>query len=211
MRNLKTTLTLLTILFFTSSLLLVSCSKKDDATKTNPFPEENPMPEFLKTTGLGENNYIDKYDINPNGNYSYGYRFKTKVNGKINSLVIKLPLSDGGVEVKVYKFSSKALLIDKSVIVPTNNLEVVVPIPSVNILKDEDYIIIMKTISAFRHARTNSEQVGLPVDIKNIQINGVYTGSTATVLTDLFSNISYYNVSVGYFLGDVSFNFQQTE
>jgi hypothetical protein len=205
MKNLKTKNSILAIIFFASSLTFMSCSKKDDpipAPVVYQFPVENFLNGFLTTTGFDQQT---TNQISTSGYYNMGVAFKPKVNGTINSITIKLPSSDGGVVVRIWKVSTQALLKTIPVVVATNNLEVTTSIDKLPLLKDEEYVITMKVNSWFDRKKTNNSSVNFPVEVNNIKI----TGTTNTII-NTYPGINN-NISGNIYFGDISFNFQQTE
>ncbi len=200
MKKIKKSLSIILFLVFTS--LTISCSKSD-ASVPNNYSEENFLSAFLETTNFKQQVTSD----NLSSYYLFGIAFKPKVNGTINTVNIKLPTSDGGVIVKVWKVSTQALIKTIPIIVPTNNLEVVLPIDKISLLKDEEYLIVMQVNSVFRRSKTDNTSISFPVEIGNIKITGLTNTSN---INNVYPNISDNLVTNKYF-GDLSFNFQQTE
>jgi hypothetical protein len=200
MKSIKLTLLLLTIIFS-----LLSCKKNDDSKPTPPvYPEENFLNSFLLTTQFNQKTTNQNSGA---GYWNMGLAFKPKVNGTINSVLIKLPSSDGGVIVRIWKVSTQALLKTIPIIVATNNLQVISSIDKLPLLKDEEYIITMKVNSWFERRTTNNSIVNLPIEVNNIKITGIIN-TTSTL--DSYPAISN-SVTSSFYFGDISFNFQQTE
>ena len=184
---------------FASSFMLVSCSKTDDNSGAKTvFPEENFLQSFLTITNF--NQQISNQSVTSYQNF--GITFKPQVNGTINSIVLKLPQSDGNVIIRIWKVSTQALLKTFPVVAAANNIEVTTTIDKIPLLKDEEYIITMKVKSWFYRKRTNSSNVSYPVLVNNINIINVVNFNI-----DTFPSASLNN----YYAGDISFNFQQTE
>jgi hypothetical protein len=200
-KTIKTTFALVML-----TLLTFSCSKNDETPTTNnsvPFPEENFLAAFLAASGFDQVNTPEV--TNPIAYYSWGFSFKPKVNGTINSVVLKLPSSDGDVKVRIWKVSTQALLKEVSIIVATNNLAVTKTIEKLPLLKDEEYLIVMDTNSYFERKRSDNQSVNFPVEANNIKLTGIFNSS----LTNTFPGFGQPNRA--YYFGDLSFNFQQTE
>ena len=195
MKSIQVTIGILALSIFT-----ISCSKDDDPLPAKAlFPEENFLQGYLTTSNFNQ----QVSSQNTSEYYNYGIAFKPKVNGTINSIVIKLPSSDGGVVVRIWKVSTQVLLKTIPVVVATNNLEVTIPIDKVPLLKDEEYIVTMKVNSCFVRKRTNGSSVTYPIEIDNIKITNVIDTS--------INSYPGNNSRLNYYFGDISFNFQQTE
>jgi hypothetical protein len=200
MKILKTTIAILML-----TVLFVSCSKNEETPPTKNlviFPEENFLDSFLNTSGLVQ---VNTPQITNPIYYTWGFSFKPKVNGTINSIVIKLPSSDGDVKVRIWKVSTQTLLKETSVLVATNNLVVTKSIEKLPLLKEEEYIITMDANSYFERKRSDNQSVNYPIEANNIKITGILNRS----VTNTFPGLS--DARRAYYFGDLSFNFQQTE
>jgi hypothetical protein len=202
MRNSKTTLTLFSIVFFVSSLLLVSCSKKDDTPAPKVYPEENFLPDFLEQTGFAtpESSSTDIGAI----------IFRPKVKGKINSWIVKLPEA-GTAIIQIWDVTTDAKLTTQEVVVAsanTNTVKVITPIP---LEKDKDYAIVLCGTNIYKYKKANTSTVA--VTAGNIQVRGFMPSSGCPTSGSSFSG-SLISAGVGfdtYIYGSASFNFQQTE
>ncbi len=199
MKTIKIAISILALIF-----LLTSCSKSDDSSVApKVYPEENFLQGFLNNSGF----------VNPTSQASsmgFGFQFKPKVNGKINSFVLKLPQVENEVRVTLKKedvFS--AAIYDELINVTTSNTDFVKVITPIQLEKGVNYYLIVKTYNSFyKYSRTSSNQAVISGNIEII-------GSDFGVQADGGSGISYFN---GLFTsiydsmcGNISFNFQQTE
>jgi hypothetical protein len=88
MKTVKTTFALFAITLFASSILFISCSKKDEPIVTpTQAPEQNPLAGYLAATGFDQ---VTSNNINLI-NSEFGLSFKPLVNGKITAFVVKIP------------------------------------------------------------------------------------------------------------------------
>jgi hypothetical protein len=110
---------------------LAAC-KKDKTTET-PAPivylEENPMPEFLATTGFDQYSTVSS-NLN---SYEEGFTFKASVKGMIPALVIKLPVVNSSLRITIWDSTSHAVLRTENINIPVANTETLLPIPFFNI------------------------------------------------------------------------------
>jgi hypothetical protein len=91
MKNLrisKTTISIIVFAFFASTILLVSCSKKDEPIVATPMAsEQDPLNDYLIASGFNEmtESIVNNFDR------ELGYSFIPLVNGKITAIVVKIP------------------------------------------------------------------------------------------------------------------------
>jgi hypothetical protein len=191
---------LVAILFMAA---LVSCKKDKTPDPVPPvvYAEENPLPSFLSNTGFNQlstvSNYVTKYEE--------GFSFKANVKGKINALVMKLPVANSSLRITIWDNVSKAVLRTENVNVPTANTEATIIIPTFDIVKDKEYFISMWTNDDYVRSRTDNAAAGYPIVSGNI-----------SVLSCLYKQVASGQVfptssTTKYYYGDISFKFQQTE
>jgi hypothetical protein len=183
--------------------VLVSCKKDKTPDPVPPvvYAEENPLPSFLSNTGFNQlstvSNYVTKYEE--------GFSFKANVKGKINALVMKLPVANSSLRITIWDNVSKAVLRTENVNVPTANTEATIIIPTFDIVKDKEYFISMWTNDDYVRSRTDNAAAGYPIVSGNI-----------SVLSCLYKQVASGQVfptssTTKYYYGDISFKFQQTE
>ncbi len=184
-------------------IVLVSCKKDKTPDPVPPvvYAEENPLPSFLSNTGFNQlstvSNYVTKYEE--------GFSFKANVKGKINALVMKLPVANSSLRITIWDNVSKAVLRTENVNVPTANTEATIIIPIFDIVKDKEYFISMWTNDDYVRSRTDNAAAGYPIVSGNI-----------SVLSCLYKQVASGQVfptssTTKYYYGDISFKFQQTE
>lgn len=192
-----------TIFFLVLIIITFSCSKKDDEVTTTPkvYPEENFWQGFIINAGF----------TSPTPNNSalkeFGYKFIPRVKGKINSVVVKLPVS-GSVGVRIWDLTTGARIGEEIFTVPTANIDFTKTITPLSINKDKEYVITVYSENYYKYQRTSTVY---PINFGNITISNFdFANGTATSLSDFVG--SFGSVFIGNEInGNVSFNFQQTE
>jgi hypothetical protein len=181
-------------------LFLTSCSKDDDPTPNVPvYNEENPLQSFLTTTGFNQ----QTMEQTATNDLLAGLSFKPTVTGKINSLLVKLPVINNNLKVSIWDNATGNLLRQEIVNVTSANTEITTQITPLQLEKDKIYVISMQTNTAFVRYRTDQTNASFPITAGNIQILSYREGtSTTTIPTE-----NYYNL----YAGDCIFKFQQTE
>jgi hypothetical protein len=187
------------IIFFLAVTSLTAC-KKDKTTDPVVYAEENPIPGFLATTGFDQKSEVSNYP----SPFEEGFSFKATTKGKINALVIKLPVANSSLRITIWDNTSKAILRTENVNISTANTETAIVINPFNIEKDKAYFISMNTKNDYVRTRTNGTPITYPIVSGNISILGVAFVLTPNqeFPTDL-SQYAYY--------GDIGFKFQRTE
>jgi len=188
----KKTITLFAIIFS-----LFSCSKDDEATPVT-YQEENPIPTFLVNSGF---NFNRTTASTGGGEIESGFSFIPKVNGKIIALVNKLQIPNASLKVTIWD-KSTATAIATNYVNVGQGVETKTSINAVNLQKNKEYIISIKTAYYYIYNKPNSAIQAYPVDAGNISITGSLDGN-ANQMPNVFISNS--------FLGDYSFIFQQTE
>jgi hypothetical protein len=196
----KKVLLALSIIAFT----ITSCKKDKTPDPVAPivYAEENPIPGFLSATGY---NQLSTVGNNGAGKDEEGFSFKANVKGKINALVMKLPVANSSLRITIWDNVSKAVLRTENVNVATANTEATISIPTFDIAKDKEYFISMWTSNDYGRSRTDNAAAAYPIVSGNISILGCLYKSVAS--GQVFPTI----VSTRYYYGDISFKFQRTE
>ncbi len=193
-------LILVAVLF---TAIFASC-KKDSAPVVIPpvvYVEENPLPGFLSATGFNQLSTVSNYGVTK---YEEGFSFKANVKGKINAMVMKLPVANSSLRITIWDNVSKAVLRTENINVPTANTEATISIATFDIVKDKEYFISMWTSDDFQRSRTDNAAAAYPIVSGNISILGYLSKSVAS------GQVFPTNVSTRYYYGDLSFKFQQT-
>jgi hypothetical protein len=192
-------LILVAVLF---TAIFASC-KKDSAPAVIPpvvYVEENPLAGFLSTTGYNQlsavSNYVTKYEE--------GFSFKANVKGKINALVMKLPVANSSLRITIWDKATATVLRTENVNVPTANTEATIAISPFDIVKDQEYFISMWTNDDYVRSRTDNTAATYPIISGNISI--LSCGYKSVASGQVFPNI----ISTKYYYGDISFKFLQT-
>ena len=120
---------------------IASC-RKDDETTVKTYQEENPMPSFLQTSGF---NFSKATGSIPRGEAELGFSFIPKVNGKINALVNKTHVPNSNLKVTIWDKLTGLSIATNYVNVVNAGLEVVTNISPINLQKNKEYIISVKT------------------------------------------------------------------
>lgn len=180
--------------------LVTSCSKDDEPTPNVPvFNEENPLQSFLTTTGFNQ----QTMEQTATNDLLAGLSFKPTVTGKINSLLVKLPVINNNLKVTIWDNATGNLLRQEIINVTSANTEIATQITPLQLEKDKVYVIAMQTNTAFVRYRTDQANASFPITAGNIQILSYREGTSTTTIP----NNNYYNL----YAGDCIFKFQQTE
>jgi hypothetical protein len=183
--------------------IFASC-KKDSAPAVIPpivYVEENPLSGFLATTGYNQLSTVGNYPTK----FEEGFSFKANVKGKINALVMKLPVANSSLRITIWDKATAAVLRTENVNVPTANTEATISISAFDIVKDREYLISMWTNDDYARSRTDNSAAAYPITVGNISILDCAYKLVAT--GQVFPNLS----SAKFYYGDISFKFQQTE
>lgn len=182
-------------LLFMIVTMILSCSKSEE--ESEDYVEQNFLSGFLQTTGFNNT------DITFSGfPQHFGFSFTPLVAGRINSIVVKVPLEYDENRIRIWDKSTGNPIATKIVSLPAET-EVIVDIEPVNLTKDKEYVISIVSMACYSSFNGASEEVTFPVVAGDIQIN--YCSLTSFI--DRMPNPIYYN----YYFGDLSFNFQRTE
>ncbi len=204
MKNLKTTIIRRMTLLLLSGIGLFStgCKKDNPAPAPAPivYPEQNPIPAFRTAAGFNQ----QMNAVINNADNEFGIRFTPTVNGKINSVIVRIPGTRAGLRVTIWDAATQAILRTETIDVTTAGTEAVKIITPVQLLKDNEYVISMNSDDWYYRTRTNNSAATYPVTAGDIKITGYgYTNGPAQKYPAGFTVFS--------FAGDLSFYFQRTE
>ena len=183
------------VLFLSATMILISC-KKD-----NPAPVyelENPLNGFLTAEGL-----VLDYTIINDAFYEQGTTFKPLVNGKIESIVVKLPDNITDLRVTIWDATTKTVLLTETIPAVVADTELVHDITPLALQKDKTYAITYNGDDWYGYVKTNGSLINFPVNVNNISIlNYAYILGTGQVFPTTDAG--------DFYEGLVSFNFRQT-
>lgn len=194
----KTTILKLTLLslalFFASS-----CSKSDDPAPQPVYGEENPYQTYLNSAGFTlVQNFLNS------GDYEFGLKFKPKVNGKINKLVVKIPDNQSNLRVTLWDASvtPKVVIATEVIYSVAAGVETTKSISPIALSANKEYMLTMNANDWYKKYKSSGSAT-YPIDAGNISITGYawISGAAQTYPT---------NVDNTYNAGDLSFVFQQT-
>ena len=196
MKTLKTIFTLLAISIFT-----ISCSSDDDDDSVK-YAEENPLDAYMAGSGFSQK----AVDVKNSGIYEYGFSFKPKVTGKINSLIVKIPDVNPALRITVWDAATKTVIKSETINVATANITIEKAISPIALTKDKEYYFTVNSDDWINRTKTDGSAAAYPITAGNIVITGyAYISSTAS--ETLFPT----NLRNTYYAGDMTFKFQQTE
>lgn len=177
-------------------LITITLSCKDDDDPT--IVSENPLNSYLLVAGFSEvENFID------DGFFEFGIKFTPKVNGQINSIVVKLPDDQTDLRITIWDGVSKTVLQTITIPMVKANTELTHAITPFNVTKNDAYMITLNSDDYYYRARPDESDVSYPITIGNLEING-YGYSEGSAQTYPYSFHSYY------YAGDLSFVFTPT-
>lgn len=181
-------------------VLLAGCSKKD---KPEPvvYGEEDPLPGFLARSFYSQETYTWINELG--GVAQYGMSFVPLVNGKINSLVIKIPAANDALKVIIWDKATKSKVRVETVKIAAANTLVTKAITPLVLVKDKEYVITMFTDDFYARNKTGNGVGSFPVISGNIKVTASVSGSATNELFPLGGSGNQY-------FGDCSFLFQQT-
>jgi hypothetical protein len=188
-----------TIVAIATTLILFSCSKDDDRPN---YSEENFMTGFLTSSGFSAST-----DASINGgSYEFGTEFTPLVKGKITSLKVKPPATNGALRITIWDKSTATATVIRSetVNVTAANTEQGFDIVDLELTANHQYAITMNSDDWYNHRRTGNTDVTYPITSGNIRIDNYkwIGGTTQSYPT---------NIALSYYAGDVSFNFIQID
>ena len=187
------------------TIFALSCSKNDEVPITpavvNPiiYNEENPFNAFIATMSNSGQVSNSIY-----GEVQWGYIFKCTERGKINSLMIKIPVINNALKVYMWDKATLALIKTEIVNVSAANVNIIKIVTPILLEKNKEYVITIFSDDYIVHS-SPSGAVSYPVVAGTIQILGTLSGVDGACPTGIG------NGSSNSYRGDVSFNFQRTE
>ena len=201
MKTLKPILTLLTF-----ALLIISCNSDDDLTEPVTYnkgnTEENPLDAYMAYSGFSGTTT----NVVNSGLYEFGFGFKPTVTGEVNSLLVKLPVSNSALRVILWDAETKTVIKTETINVPAANVTTEQVISPIKFIKDKEYFISISSDDWFFRKRVNSLAAPYPILAGKIIITKFAYGP-GTPGKALFPTTEVNN----YYWGDISFKFQQTE
>jgi hypothetical protein len=170
------------------------CRKKDRQYKEESFAEG-----YLNQTGFLERT-TPVINIS---NYEMGLEFKPNVNGKITSLLIKLPDARADLRITVWDKATKLPLRTEIVNVAAANTQYNFDINDFELQKDKEYAISMNSNDYYIREKSSGSSAAYPITIGNITIlaSGYGVGTMQNYLSTKRDD---------YYLGDCFFKFIQT-
>lgn len=175
--------------------ILLSCSNENDDREV--YEEQNFLSGFLQTSGFNhtELSFIG-YPIH------FGYSFTPLVEGKINSIVIKVPLEYEENIITLWDKSTGEPIASKTVSLPAE-YEVTVDVEPIQLIKDKEYIISITSMASYARSNNTFDNAEFPIVEGDIQINYCSMGGNSETMPN--------SVIYNYYFGDLSFNFQRTQ
>lgn len=183
------------------AFVALSCDRETIFPTVAYYPEEDPLPGFLSTTQFNqeETPYMDKPAE------EMGFAFRVAEFGHISSVIVKIPdtVATGMVRVTIWDKASATPIKTVEVPVPNANEVVMFPVGQVEMHKDKEYAITMRTTDWYNRRRFDISAMPFPVTSGNIIItgSGFGPGDGHQMPTNL-SRPNYYD-------GDVSFIFRR--
>ena len=197
MKTIQKTIAILSII-----ILIFSCSKDDEPTPTPiavVYPEENPLPIFLTTTGFNQ----QILEGTSSANSESGFSFRPMVKGKINALVIKSHRINI-IRVTIWNKLTETVLRTELVDVSAANTEIIKIITPLELEINKEYVITMNNKYWSDRSRTDSGVITYPITAGNISITG------SRIIVDGLNQTFPSQALLTSYKGDCSFIFQQT-
>ncbi len=184
--------------------IFASCSKSDnDTPEPKVYPEENPLAVYLEKTGFNQT-AIPFEQRNP---FEIGFSFKPKVKGKINAVILKTPHNGTNIRVTIWNAITKTPL--RTLILPSvvAETEVKQTIDPLEINPETEYLISFMSKIYYLRRKTDESVAVYPVEAGNISITKCHSINITNPSAQEFPQSGHFN----FYLGDISFVFQQTE
>ncbi len=148
---------------FTVAMCLGACKKKST---TCPVGPERPLIQFLATSSLNKNEPLRQQGVPTD---EIGWTFRPKVNGKLTSVVVKVPNTVIDIPVTIWDNSTKQAITTLNVTTTASDKEAVVPITPLQLVAGKQYVISMNTNNSYDYQ--NADQgVSYPYTVCNIDI-----------------------------------------
>lgn len=179
------------------SVVFFSCSKDDDNSTSAPaIVEQNPLSGYLSTTGFNQKttNYVNS------GDYEFGITFIPLVNGKITTLMTKIPDVHTSMRITIWDKATATILRTELIDVTSSGVEISKAISPLDLVKDKEYMITYNSNDWYDRRKTDGSNATYPVTVGDIKIMSyAYKSGTAQVLPDV--------VPGNYYAGDLTFKF----
>jgi hypothetical protein len=195
------TLKIYSVIMIAFAALTISCSSDDDAPTAPVFLEENPIPALIADAGYSETSITDLAS-----SAEVGYSFTPLVSGKINALMLSLPVANANTRVTLWDVDTQQAIQTIYVSVPTAATEVIKKITPIALVKNKKYALsFFNGKIYYLHSSPTSTSIPYPRTYGNIKIDDivmVYTNGLQSFPTGDGLSSAY--------MGDVSMKFQQT-
>lgn len=187
----KTLKTIVAISFLFMSLS--SCSNEEE----KEAPLQNPLKDFLIAKGIDKEaqSFVNELD------FEVGYSFTPLANGKITSLIVKIPDVRQSVRVTIWDKIQKTVLRTELIDVTQANTEISKEIKSVEVVKGTEYLISFNTNDYFFSSK---KEALYPFTSGDILIN-YYAERLGS--EQILPNVDRLNS----YAGECNFLFQKTE
>ncbi len=183
-----------------SILFVFSCSKEEQPT-TIKYEEENFLTGYLQQTGFDN---FTSTTIDRQENCEFCTAFTPLVKGVITALQVKLPASNPSLRITIWDAATKIAIKTVIVNVAQANTAYTFDIEDFQLQKDKDYAISFNSNDYFVRRWPSDDEANYPITVKNIKINSFsYDEGLNQTYPSVILKRSY--------LGDLSFNFLQTQ
>jgi len=176
---------------------IISCNKDDDNSSQTPvITEQNPLPGYLTATGFDQKttNYVNS------GDYEFGITFTPLVNGKITTLMTKIPDVRTSMRITIWDKATATILRTELIDVTSSGVEISKAITPLELVKDKEYTITYNSNDWYDRRKTDGSNITYPVTVGDIKVMSyAYKSGTAQVMPDVFP--------LNYYAGDLTFKF----
>lgn len=176
--------------------IFASCKKNSDAPVLPAL--QNPLEGYLAASGFNQRITTFKND----NDYEFGYCFIPTVNGKITSIVAKIPDIHTGMRVTIWDKATAAAIRTELIDVTIAGEVITKAITPLDLTKDKEYVISMNSNDYYIREKTDQKEITYPVTSGDIKITG-YRFTTGVAQT--FPSTA----RLDYYAGDLSFTFQK--
>jgi hypothetical protein len=188
----KKVIQLAIVILFTT---LASCKKDKEEVLA---PLQNPMDGYLAASGFNQK-VTNQVNL---GDYEFGYSFIPMVNGKITSIIAKLPDVRSGMRVTIWDKATATVLRTELIDVASSGVEVTKAITALDLVQNKEYFITMNSNDWYDRRKTDSSPATYPITVGDIKITSYSFISGAAQAMPNSPQTTYY-------AGDVSFTFQK--
>lgn len=193
MKTFKTILAVLTITFF------AGCSSDDEQKVVQDYKTENPLEDYYAQTGFSRLTIIRN-----NAAYEIGFTFIPTETGNLKAITLKLPDANSSIRVTIWDYDSKKVLRTEIVNVAAGEALFSKTIDALALEKGKKYVITMNSNVWYGRSKVDNTNANYPIKAGNIQMLEYRWIASKDQLFPA-------NVMLNGFLGDISFDFQQTE